>query len=112
MERTSNKKKVSRQRSLCRRSNCSKRSETGVRSRMPDDERLSRSEPVFWSWLMNGRPISGDYKLANIVRTVLTATNTSNRVAFLTGTCEHAAKQNRRPQDFSGAPEFVLTAIL
>src|SRR5712671_6085182 len=102
MERTSNKKKVSRQRSLCRRSICSKRSETGVQSRMPDDERLSRSEPVFWSWLMNGRPISADYKLANIVGTVLTASNTSNAAAFLTGTSGIQAKTKPAPPRLLG----------
>jgi hypothetical protein len=51
--------------------------------------------------------MSGDYKLANIVRTVLTTSNTSNPVAFLTGTCECHQNKTGVPKTFSGTPEFV-----
>src|SRR6202022_721168 len=68
MERTSNKKKVRRQSSLWRRSNCSRRSDTAAGRPAPDDKRLDGST-TFLLLLMDSR---GDYTLANIVGTVLT----------------------------------------
>src|ERR1700674_2028643 len=75
MERTSSKKKVRRQSSLWRRSNCSRRSETAAGPPAPGDERLDGSEALFLLWLMDFL-VAGqwpdDYTLANIVGTVLT----------------------------------------
>jgi hypothetical protein len=44
--------------------------------------------------------MSDDYKLTNIVGTLLSASNTSNLVAFLTDTC-------KGPQKKTGAPRFL-----
>src|SRR5229473_1552326 len=74
MERRSSRKKVRRQSSLWRRSNCARRSDTAVRP-AAGDERWDASEAPFFIWLMEflaaGKWPDG-YALANIVRTVLT----------------------------------------
>src|SRR5713226_4784085 len=74
MERTSSRKKVRRQSSLWRRSNCARRSDTAVRP-AAGDERWDASEAPFFIWLMEflaaGKWPDG-HALANIVRTVLT----------------------------------------
>src|SRR4029077_6451805 len=73
-ERTSSRKNVRRHNSLWRRSNCSRRSETAVRPAAGDD-RWDTSAAAFLISLMElvaaGEWADG-YKLANIVRKVLT----------------------------------------
>src|SRR5258708_30284961 len=73
MERTSNRKKVRRQSSLWRRSNCARRSDTAVRP-AAGDERWDASVAPFLIWLMEFlvRKWPDRHTLANIVRTVLT----------------------------------------
>src|SRR5260370_30075193 len=92
IESTSSKRKVSRQRSLWRRSNCSRRSEMAGRAAVPREERFTALEALFVPSFMNFREARILGRAERVTRsyhfrTGLRSGNASDYPEFLNGTC-------------------------